>query len=103
MSCNFSLSFPRNAGFSGGSDSKESVCNTTGPRLNPRVGKIPWRREWQPTPVFLPGEFHEQKSLVGCSLWGCKESGTTEQLTLFFFPRNATGYIYQAKCERKIK
>ena len=42
------------------------------------VGKISWRRKWLPTPVFLPGEFHEQKSLVGYSPWGCKESDTTE-------------------------
>ena len=34
------------------------------------VGKIPWRRKWQPTPVFLPGEFHRQRSLVGYSPWG---------------------------------
>ena len=34
------------------------------------VGKIPWRREWQPTPVFLPGEFHGKRSLVGYSPWG---------------------------------
>ena len=46
------------------------------------VGKLPWRREWQPTPVFLPGEFHEQRSLAGHSPWGHKESDTTEQLTL---------------------
>ena len=50
------------------------------PRLNPWVRKIPWRREWHPTPVFLPGEFHGQRSLVGYSLWGRKESDTTEQL-----------------------
>ena len=43
------------------------------------VGKIPWRRAWQPTPVFLPGESHGQRSLVGYSPWGCKESDTTEQ------------------------
>ena len=42
-------------------------------------GKIPWRKKWQPTPVFLPGEFHGQRSLVGYSPWGCKESDTTEQ------------------------
>ena len=36
------------------------------------VGKIPWRRKWQPTPVFLPGKSHGQKSLAGYSLWGCK-------------------------------
>ena len=45
------------------------------------VRKIPWRREWQPTPVFLPGEFCGQRSLVGYSPWGPKESGTTEQPT----------------------
>ena len=45
------------------------------------VGKIPWRRKWQPTPVFLPGESHGQRSLVGYILWGHKESDTTERLT----------------------
>ena len=49
---------------------------------DPWVGKIPWRRKWQPTPVILPGKFHEQRSLAGCSPWGCKESGMTEQLSL---------------------
>ena len=47
----------------------------------PGPGRFPWRRERQPTPVFLPGEFHEQRSLVGYSPWGCKESDTTERLT----------------------
>ena len=42
------------------------------------VQKIPWRRKWQPTPVFLVGESHRQRSLVGYSSWGCKESDTTE-------------------------
>ena len=37
-----------------------------------------WRRKWQPTPVFLPGESQGQGSLVGCRLWGCTESDTTE-------------------------
>ena len=40
-----------------------------------------WRRKWPSTPVFLPGEFHEQRSLAGYSPWGCKESDTTEWLT----------------------
>ena len=40
--------------------------------------KTPWRRNWQPTPVFLPGEFHGQRSLVGYSLWGHKELDTAE-------------------------
>ena len=47
-------------------------------RFDPWVRKIPWRRAQQPTPVFLPGEFHEQKSLAGYSPWGHKESDTTE-------------------------
>ena len=42
------------------------------------VGKIPWRGAWQPTPVFLPGESHGQRSLVGCDPSGHKESNTTE-------------------------
>jgi len=37
-----------------------------------------WRRKWQPTPVFLPGESQGHGSLVGCHLWGCTESDTTE-------------------------
>ena len=51
------------------------------PRFNPWVGKIRWRREWQPTPVFLPGKFHGPRSLAGYSPWGHKESDRTEQLT----------------------
>ena len=43
----------------------------------PGVGKIPWRREWQPTPVFLPGESQGPRSLAGYSPWGCKELNTT--------------------------
>ena len=50
--------------------------------MNPWVGKIPWRRKWQPTPVFLPGESHGQRSLVGYSPWGPKESDMTEQLSV---------------------
>ena len=46
--------------------------------FNPWVGKIPWRRAWQPTPVFLPGESHGLKSLVGYGPEGCKESDMTE-------------------------
>ena len=44
------------------------------------VGRIPWRRAWQPTPVFLPGESLEQRSLAGYSPWCCKESDMTERL-----------------------
>ena len=48
--------------------------------LSNRVGKIPWRRKWQPIPVFLPGESHGQRSLAGYSPQGHKESGMTERL-----------------------
>ena len=50
-------------------------------RFNPWVRKIPWRMKWQPTPVFLLGEFHKQRSLTGYSPWGCKELDTTEWLS----------------------
>ena len=46
------------------------------PRFDPWVGKIPWRRKWLPTPVFLPGEFHGQRGLGGYRPWGHKESDT---------------------------
>ena len=48
--------------------------------MDPWVGKIPWRRKWQPTPVFLPGKSNGLSILVGYSPWGCKELYTTEQL-----------------------
>ena len=50
------------------------------PRFDPWVRKISWRREWLPTPVFLPGKFHRQRSLAGYSPWGHKESDMTKQL-----------------------
>ena len=50
--------------------------------LDPWVGKIPWKRKWQRTPVSFPGKSHGHRSLVGCNPWGRKESGTTERLTL---------------------
>ena len=49
----------------------QKVKNLQKTRFGSRVKKIPWRREWLPTPVFLPGEeFHGQRSLVGYSPWG---------------------------------
>ena len=60
---------------SSGSDCKESACNAGDPGLIPgSVRKIPWRRKWQPTPVFFPGEAHGQRKLEGYSPWDCKES-----------------------------
>ena len=49
---------------------------------DPWVGKICWRKKWQPVPVFLPGDPHGQRSLVGYSPWGPKESDTTERLCI---------------------
>ena len=46
--------------------------------VNPWVGKIPWRRAWQATPVLLPGNTHGQRSLAGYSPWSHKESDMTE-------------------------
>ena len=61
-------------------------CRRSG--FSPWVRKIPWRRKWQPNPVFLPGESHGWRSLVGYSPWGRKHSEKTEQLHFFFF------YVY---------
>ena len=65
----------------GGTTGKELTCQCRRLkrlRFNLWVGKIPWRRKWLPTPVFLPGESYGQRSLAGYSPWGCKESDTTE-------------------------
>ena len=67
--------------FANSSVGKESCLH----RFDPQVRKIPWRRKWQPTLVFLPRKSQGQRSLVGYSPQGCKESDTTKQLTLFSF------------------
>ena len=75
---------PCELGFPDGSAETESACSAGDTRelgSIPGVGKSPWGREWLPTPVSLPGESHGQKSLVGYSPQGCKESDTTEQLS----------------------
>ena len=63
---------------------KESTCPCRRCKrcgLDRWVRKIPWRRAWQPTPEFLPGESPGQRSLAGYSPWACKESGMTEWLS----------------------
>ena len=60
--------------FPGGSDSEESACNAGDPGFYPCVRKIPWRREWLPTPVFVSGEIHGQKILAGYTSWSHKQS-----------------------------
>ena len=68
-------------GFPGGATGKEPSCQCRRCKswgLDPWVGKIPWRRAWQPILVFLPGESHEHRSLVDYSPKGLKESDMTE-------------------------
>ena len=68
-------------GFPGGSAGKEPACQCKRHKrleFNPWAGKTPWRRALQPTPLFLPGKFHGQRSLAGCSPQGLKESDMTE-------------------------
>ena len=71
-------------GFSGSSDGKESACNTGDLGSIPRLGRPhpppTQKRKWQPTPVFLPGKSHGQRSLAGYSAWGHKELDMTEKL-----------------------
>ena len=62
-------------GFPGDANGKEHAGDMRD-RFSPGVGKIPWIRAWQPTPVFLPGEAQGQRSLVVYSLGGCKELDT---------------------------
>ena len=67
--------------FPGGASGKEPACQCRRHkrfRFDPWVRKIPWKRAWQPTPEFLPGESHEQRSLVGYSPWGHRELDLTE-------------------------
>ena len=68
--------------FNSGTSGKESACQCRRHKrqpLSPWVGKIPWRRKWQPTPVFLPRKIHGLRSLAGYRSWGHKESDTTER------------------------
>ena len=60
------------------------------PGFHPWVGNICWKREWLPTPVFLPGGFHGQRSLVGYSPWGCKESEVTQSCQTLCHPMDCS-------------
>ena len=79
----------------GGASGKEPICqcrrqNRYG--FDPWVGKIPWRRKWQPTPVFLPGESHGRRSLAGYSPQSHKELDTTE---------HARAHNFSIECNRQ--
>ena len=70
--------------FPGGLEGKASVClQCRRPGFDPQVGKISWRRKWQPTPVLLPVKCHRWRSLLGYSPWDRKELHTSEQLHFF--------------------
>ena len=72
--------------FPGGSDGKASACLRCGrPGFNPWVGKIPWRRKWQSTPVLLPGKSHGQRSLVGYSPWVANSRTRLSNFMWFMF------------------
>ena len=70
--------FCSEVGCADGSDGKDSICNARRPEFDPWVGKIPWKRASQYTPVFLPGESKGQRSRAEYRPWGCKESDMTE-------------------------
>ena len=65
----------------GSSEGKESACHVGDPASTSGLGRFPWRRKWQSTPVFLPGEINGQRSLADYSPWVCRGSDTTEKLT----------------------
>ena len=53
----------------------KNPSTNVGDGINPWVGKIPWRRKWQPTPVFLPEKYHGERGMVGYSPWGVTRVG----------------------------
>ena len=80
-------------GFPGGISGDESACQHRKYKrcvFSPWVGKIPWRRKWQHTPVFLPWKSHGQRNLVGYSPWGRREPDMTQHSTRVF--TQAPGY-----------
>ena len=89
--------------FPGGSDDKSICLQCWRPGFNPWIGKIPWRRKWQPTPLLLPGKSHGWRNLVGYSPWVCKESDTTERLHFpilsFFLLIDINGDLHTMKRE----
>ena len=68
------------------------------PGFNPWVGKIPWRRKWQPTPILLPGKSHGWRSLAGYSLWGSQKSDTTKQLHFHFLNSMYICLVHAQSC-----
>ena len=71
---------------------KESTWQLRKHGFNPRVGKMPWSRKWQPAPVFLPGKSHGQRSLAGYSPWGQKELDVTEHTHILLAVKDPHSY-----------
>ena len=90
-------------GLPGGSAGKEPTCQCRRHKFDPWVGKILWRRKWQPTPVFLSGKFHGQRSLVSYSPWDRKESDTTEHTRTGVKWENASIFTFLNCCFVKIQ
>ena len=79
---------------------KESTCQCRRckrHRINSWVGNTPWRRKWQPTRAFLPGNFHGQRSLAGYSPWSCKEWN----MTVHAHTVQGTKILHAARCSQK--
>ena len=85
-------------GFPGDTSNKEPTfqCRSKRQGFEPWVRKTPWRRKWQLTPVFLPGESHEQRNFASYSPWGFKESDMTELTSHRVYKRkSAKGKVRQ--------
>ena len=87
-----------------GVSGEESACQCRRCKRHefyPWVRKIFWSRKWQTAPVFLPGKFYIQRTLVGCSPWGRKEMDMTEQLNMNIYSnhRNNNNYIALPTCK----
>ena len=81
LSSNFKRALWKCLGLPSGTSGKEPACQCRRHKrcgFNPWVRKMPWNRKGEPTPEFIPGKFHGQRSLVGYSPWGCKELDMTE-------------------------
>ena len=82
--------------------------NWTKTQFDPRVGKILWRRKWQPTPVFSPRKSHGWRNRVGYSPWGHKELDTTEQLSsnkqvlpvILSFEKSTESFLFSERLRR---
>ena len=95
LKCSESTS-PNPSAYSGGASGEEPTCQCRRHKrheFNSWVGKIPWERAWQPTPVFLPRRAHRQRSLAGYSQWGCRvwhDRATNAFTFIFPYPRHCS-------------